>query len=323
MGVVALIVASCQHEKSIKRGKDRNGNQRMKCLACGKYFVVEGARPLGDMRISMKQATIALGMLLEGMSISSVERITGLHGDTIGSLILTAGERCQNLLNTKVQGVEVKDVEADEIWSFVGMKEKNRVSRGYSPEFGDSWTWIAIERETKLILAHHVGQRDNESCWSFLLKLKSAVGTGRFQITTDGLRAYTLNVPYAFGMQCHFAQLIKNYASSQEVTRYSPATITSIEKLPIFGEPEDDRISTSHIERFNLTLRMSSRRHTRLTNAHSKSLKHHVAMQSIVIAYYNFARKHETLKGQTPAMASKLTDHVWSIKELLEVAAEC
>jgi transposase-like protein/IS1 family transposase len=318
-----VIVASCQHENCIKRGKDRKGNQRMKCLVCGKYFVAEGARPLGDMRISMKQATIVLGMLLEGMSIRACERITGIHRDTIDNLILTVGERCQNFLNAKVRDVEVSDVQADEIWSFVGMKEKTRVSRGYSPEFGDSWTWIAIERNTKLILAHHVGQRDHESCWSFLLKLKNSIGKNHFQITTDGLRAYTLNVPYVFGMQVSFAQLIKNYESSQEATRYSPAKIISTEKLPIFGEPEEDRISTSHIERFNLTVRMSNRRHTRLTNAHSKSLRHHVAMQAIAMAHYNFCRKHETLKGQTPAMASKLTDKVWSITELLENAAEC
>jgi IS1 family transposase len=296
----------------------------MKCCQCGKYFLAPVAKPIGDMRISLKQATMALGMLLEGMSIRAVERITGLHCDTIGDLILTAGENCQKLLNSKVRGVEVKDVEADEIWSFIGCKEKTRVARGKLPvEFGDSWTWIAIERETKLILAHQVGQRDHETCWSFLLKLKSAVGTGRFQMTTDGLRNYTLNVPYVFGMQVHFAQLIKAYESSQEQTRYSPAKIISTERLPIFGEPEDDRISTSHIERFNLTMRMSCRRHTRLTNAHSKSLKHHIAMQAIVIAHYNFCRKHETLKGATPAMASKLTDSVWTINQLLENAAEC
>jgi transposase-like protein/IS1 family transposase len=323
MGVVAMIVANCQHENCIKRGKDRKGNQRMKCTDCGKFFVAESARPLGDMRISMKQATVVLGMLLEGMSIRACERITGIHRDTIDNLILTAGESCQNLLTAKVRGVEVKDVEADEIWSFVGMKEKTRVEGGHSPENGDSWTWLAIERETKLILSHHVGQRDNESCWSFLLKLKNAVGTGGFQMTTDGLRAYSLNVPYAFGMQVSFAQLIKSYESTQVQTRYSPARITGIEKLPIFGNCDEDRISTSHIERFNLTLRMSNRRHTRLTNAHSKSLKHHVAMQAIFVASYNFCRKHETLKGSTPAMASKLADKVWSIKELLENAAQC
>jgi IS1 family transposase len=295
----------------------------MKCNDCGKYYLAPIAKPIGEMRISMKQATIALGMLLEGMSIRAVERITGLHRDTVDNLILTVGENCQCLIDSKIQGVEVSDVQADEIWSFVGMKEKTRVLRGRSPEFGDSWTFLAIESNTKLILAHKVGQRDHETCWSFLLNLKRAVGTGRFQMTTDGLRAYTLNVPYVFGMQVQFAQLIKNYESTQEQTRYSPAKIINTEKLPIFGAPDDDRICTSHIERFNLTMRMTSRRHTRLTNAHSKSLKHHIAMQAIVVAFYNFCRKHEALKGATPAMASKLTDSVWTINQLLETAAEC
>ncbi len=122
-------------------------------------------------------------------------------------------------------------------------------------------------------------------------------------------------------MQVDFAQLIKTYSNTQETTRYSPATITGIEKLPIFGEPEEDRISTSHIERMNLSVRMQMRRFTRLTNGHSKSPRHHVAMQALYFAWYNFCRKHETLKGRTPAMASKLTDYAWTIKELLEQAA--
>ncbi len=235
---------------------------------------------------------------------------------------MLVGENCQRFLDAKVKGVEVKDLQLDEIWSFVGMKEKTRVARHYGPEFGDSWTFIGIERDTKLNLAHKVGQRDAETCWSFLLKLKSAVGQGRFQITTDGLRAYTNNVPFAFGMQVDFAQLIKVYSSAQETTRYSPAAIISTEKLPIFGTPEEDKISTSHIERFNLTVRMTLRRFTRLTNAHSKSLRHHTAMQALFVAWYNFARKHETLKGNTPAMASGLSDHVWTIKELIQRAAE-
>jgi len=316
-----MICIACQHEKSVRGGKDRKGNQRYLCNQCGKYFLAASDKPLGNMRISTKQAAIAIGLLVEGMSIRSVERVTELHRDTIDDLILTAGENCQRLLDSKIKGVEVKDVEADELWSFVGMKEKTRLARMRSQEFGDSWTFIAIERETKLILAHKVGLRDHETCWAFLLKLKSAIGNGHFQMTTDGLRSYTLNVPYVFGMQVSFAQLIKSYSSSQEQTRYSPATISGIEKLPIFGAPEEDRISTSFIERFNLTLRMSNRRHTRLTNAHSKSLKHHKAMQAIVFAHYNFCRKHETLKGNTPAMASKLADHVWTIRELVELAA--
>jgi IS1 family transposase len=294
----------------------------MMCNACGKYFLAPTVRPIGDMRIDVKDAATALGMLLEGMSIRAVERLTGLHRDTICDLVVTVGANCQRLLDSKIQGVEVDDVECDEIWSFIGCKEKTRLARGRAMEYGDSWTFYGIERETKLILAHLVGQRDHETCWSFLLKLKCAVGTGKFQLTTDGLRAYTLNVPYVFGMQVSFAQLIKTYASSQEVTRYSPAKIESIEKRPLFGDCDEDRISTSHIERFNLTLRMGCRRHTRLTNAHSKSHKHHVAMQAIFVAFYNFCRKHETLKGATPAMASKLTDEVWTIKQLLENAAQ-
>src|SRR5262249_10252064 len=156
------------------------------------------------------------------------------------------GENCERFLAETVKGVEVADVQLDEIWSFVGMKEKTRVIRHASPEFGDSWTWLAIERNTKLILAQHVGQRDAESCWSFLLKLKSAVGKGRFQVTSDGLGAYRNNVPFAFGMQVDFAQLIKVYGSTQETTRYSPAQIISSEKLPLFGTPDEDKIITSH-----------------------------------------------------------------------------
>jgi IS1 family transposase len=281
----------------------------MKCTQCGKYLLAPMVKPIGE-------------MILEGMSIRSTERLTGLHRDTICDLVLLAGENCQRLLDAKIKNVAASDIQLDEIWSFVGMKEKVRVARGYSAELGDSWTFIGIERDTKLILAHQVGHRDSNTCWTFLMKLKSAVGTGRFQLTTDGLKAYTNNVPYAFGMQVDFAQLIKTYESSQETTRYSPAKIISTEKLPIFGEPEEDRISTSHIERMNLSVRMQLRRFTRLTNGHSKSPKHHVAMQAIYFAWYNFCRKHETLKGATPAMASKLTDKVWTIKELLENAAD-
>jgi len=150
------------------------GNQRIRCTLCGKYMVESGPKPLGDMRISMKDACLALGMLLEGMSIRSVERLTGLHRDTIDNLILVVGDNCQRFLEETVQSVAAKDVQLDEIWSFVGMKEKTRVAKGHSAEVGDSWTFIAIDRDTKLILAHQVGQRDDSTCRRFLKRLNRA-----------------------------------------------------------------------------------------------------------------------------------------------------
>lgn len=312
----------CAHATKHKHGKDRKGNQRYKCALCGLTFVEESAKPLGEMRVSLKDATMALSLMLEGMSIRSVQRLTGLCRQTLADMIITVGDNCERLLEARVKAVPVKDVQLDEIWGFVGMKEKTRVARNYSTEYGDSWTFIGIERESKLILAYQTGQRDGETCCRLLEKLRAAT-SGRFQLTTDGLRAYTLNVPFVLGSQVDFAQLVKTYASTQEQTRYSPATIISAEKHPVFGNPDEDLICTSHIERMNLTVRMTLRRFTRLTNAHSKSLKHHAAMQAIFFAFYNFCRKHETLKYRTPAMASGLSDHVWTVKELLEKAAAC
>jgi transposase-like protein/IS1 family transposase len=317
-----MILAACQHDEAHKHGKDRKGNIRYKCVLCGKTFVKETVKPIGEMRIDVDRAASAIAMMLEGLSIRSIQRLTGLGRKTLCDLILVVGQNCQRLLDSKVRNVPVNDVQLDEIWGFVHCKEKTRVKKNYSTEVGDSWTFLAIERDTKLILAHQVGGRDSETCCELLHKLNAAT-SGRFQLTTDGLRAYTNNVPFVLGTRVDFAQLIKVYSHEQSETRYSPATIISAEKIPVFGNPDFKSISTSHIERFNLTLRMTMRRFTRLTNGHSKSQKHHRAAQAIFVAAYNFARKHETLKGNSPAMASGLANHVWSVKELLENAATC
>jgi IS1 family transposase len=272
------------------------------------------------MRISIDRAHLAINLLVEGMSVRAVERITNLHRDTICDLILTVGENCGRLLSRIVKAVPVDDVQCDEIWSFVGCKEKTKKKRGYTlNEIGDCWTFIAIERNTKLVLAHHVAKRDNTR--EFLDKLRLAV-TGRFQISTDGWGGYTNNIPFVFRNDADFGQLIKTYASQQEQTRYSPAMIIRAEKRAVFGSPDPDNICTSHIERLNLTLRMNLRRFTRLTNAHSKSWKHHEAMQNILFAWYNFSRVHASLDKKTPAMESGLTDAVWSIERLLTEAVE-
>jgi transposase-like protein/IS1 family transposase len=315
-----MISITCQHEKLSKHGKDRKGNQRWKCNRCGATVTRQMERPLGSMRIELSEATKVLGMLLEGMSIRACQRLTGMKIGTICDLIIHVGDNCGRLLETMVKGVHASFVEMDELWSFVGMKAKTAERKNLGPEVGDSWTWLAIDADSKLILSHAVGQRDESTCHRFLDRLNNAT-VGRLQVTSDGLGLYTHNVPYTLGSRVDFAQLIKCYSSSQEETRYSPAQIMKADKVARFGSPDMERVSTSYSERLNLSVRMHNRRFTRLTNAHSKSRDHHEAMINIFVAWYNFSRKHETLKKQTPAMSSGLTDHVWSIEELLKKAA--
>jgi IS1 family transposase/transposase-like protein len=314
-----MIVSACQHEETKKHGRDTKGNQRLRCKACGQTWIEKQDTGYGNLRITEKEAATVLGMLLEGMSVRSVERLTGFHRDTVCDLVLRVGENCERLMDS-IRDVEAKDVQVDEIWSFVGMKEKTRQARGYSPEFGDSWTFLGIDRNTKLVLAYAIGERDQSTTTAFLRKLDRATA-GRFQLSTDGLATYTNNVPFTFGERVDYAQLVKNYAASQSETRYSPATIINAEKKAVFGNPDWEKVCTSHIESFNQKYRMALRRFTRLTNAHSKSLTHHKAMQAIYLCYYNWCRKHDTLK-QTPAQASGLVEKQWTIRDLLENAAE-
>jgi IS1 family transposase len=276
--------------------------------------------PLGDMRISLEDATEVLGLLLEGMPIRGVERHTGICRDTICDLVLLVGENCQRFLAENVKGVAAKQIELDEIWDFVGMKKRTKERLGYISESGDAWTWLAIDGKSKLVLSHAVGLRDMSTCARFLTQLNEAT-VGDCQITSDGLPLYQ-NVPFYIGSRCSFAQLIKVYSASQEVTRYSLAQIIGIEKTVRFGNPDENLISTSYAERLNLSLRMHVRRYTRLTNGHSKSFRHHAAMTSLFVAWYNYCRKNAGAgKKYTPAMAAGLTGNVWTIKDLLTMAA--
>jgi len=317
----AMIAPACTHKNRTKHGKDRKGNQRWKCARCGQTFTSEQQRPLGDMRTDLDRAVIVLGMLLEGMSIRACERLTGMKRDTICDLVLTVGDNCQRYLETAIHNVPAETIELDEIWSFVRMKEKTRMATENTEDVGDSWTWLATDATTKLVLARAIGQRDEATCTRFLDQLNYAT-TGRCQVTSDGLRLYTHNVPYYLGSRCDFAQLVKQYAASPGEGRYSPASIISAEKTVRFGQPDEDKISTSHSERLNLSVRMHIRRWTRLTNAHSKSQAHHAAMMALFVAWYNYCRPNMALgKKVSPAMAAGLTEKVWSIQELLEAAA--
>jgi IS1 family transposase/transposase-like protein len=322
-----IAAVTCDHAHRTKHGKDRHGNQRWKCQNCNVTITCNNHnRPLGDMRIDFDTACRILGDLLEGMSIRACERRTGVAHRTICDLVLQVGEQCETWLIQNVKGVEAKYIEMDEIWGFVGMKQKTADKKNLSPEVaGDSWSWLAIDAESKVILGYAVGQRDEGTCLKFLNRVNCAT-VGHTQITSDGYKCYTSNVPYTFGNRADFAQLIKTYKSSQTETRYSPATIDRIEKKPVFGNPDESRISTSYSERFNLSVRMGVRRFTRLTNAHSKSHAHHNAMLALFIAFYNYCRPNLALKekgkpAKTPAMAAGLADTVWSLQELLERVA--
>lgn len=312
---------ACAHVDRKKHGKDRNGNQRWKCRMCGATFTSNEQRPLGDMRIGMDDAVKVLGMLLEGMSIRACERITGMKRDTICDLVLLVGQKCQAFLKDAIRDVPAKTIELDEIWSFVAMKARTKELLGRTGEVGDSWTWLAIDADSKMILAHTVGLRDESTCGQFLSDLNKATA-GRCQVTSDGLRAYTYSVPFAMGSRVDFAQLVKTFSASQSTVRYSPATITGVEKIVRAGQPDEEKISTSYIERFNLSMRMHLRRFTRLTNGHSKSAAHHEAAIALFVCWYNFCRSNMALgKKVSPAMAAGLAENLWDIETLLQNAA--
>lgn len=301
-------------------GKDRKGNQRYRCLSCSKTFTnqerVEGKY------LPMDKAVLCLNLLVEGNSLRSVERITGVTLHTLLDLLLLVGEKCERLLNDKIKDVPVRDVQCDEMWGFVGMKNKTlkrKTAAGTlnaTETLGDAYTFVAIERHTKLVLAWHLGRRTVRHTVDFTEKLYEAT-QGRFQLTTDGFAAYPDAVAYSLGTRVDFAQLIKVYSQPREGEhRYSPAEVVSAIPSPRWGNPIPERICTSHVERQNLTMRMMMRRLTRLTNAFSKKWENLRAALALHFAYYNFCRIHKTIRC-TPAMEAGITNTIWTLKDLL------
>ena len=312
----------CDHASHKKHGKDRDGNQRLRCKACGATWIVKAARPLGDMRIDLKEAVFALRLILEGMSIRATERLTGLNRNTLCDLVATVGDNCKRFLDKTMDKVPAKEIECDEIWGFIGMKEKTRERLGYGEAFGDCYTYVAMERNSKLVLTFLCGKRNSENTWEFINNLSFAT-SGRLQVSTDGYRPYQAAVPLVFNFEVDFAQIVKSFNGSSDndgSRRYSPANIVSTEKTQGCGNPDLNRATTSHSERLNRSIRMANRRMTRLTDAHSKKWENHEAMMGLYFAWYNFCRNHSTLKT-TPAVAAGLTDHAWAIEELLTAAA--
>jgi transposase-like protein/IS1 family transposase len=301
-----------------KAGRDRKGNQRYRCVQCRRRFQEERERPLGNMYLSEDKALLCLQMLLEGSSLRSVQRITGVHKNTLMTLLIIVGERCEPLMEKRIKAITVKDVEADEIWGFVGMKKMTKLSRGITdPQVGDAYTFVGIERKTKLVLAWHVGERGTVNTEAFTEKLNRAT-SGHFQMTTDSLATYPDAISYSLGTRVDCAQLIKVYGKNDHEgeQKYSPPEVVETTMKPIIGSPDPRRICTSIVERSNLSIRTSVRRLTRLTNGFSKKWENLKAMLALYFAYYNFCRIHSSIRC-TPAMESNITQHVWTLRELL------
>ena len=300
-------------------GKHRNGLQRFRCRQCSKTFTEPHENALDGMYTSIDQAEMVLRLLLEGNSVSSVQRITEVHHSTILKLLVLVGEKCERIMADKVRNVQVRDVECDEVWAFIGKKQK-RVRPEDDQNLGDAYTFVAIERNSKLVLNVALGKRDKATTDVFVEGLRQATSPSHFQITTDGFQPYVKAISDTLHDRVDFAQLIKVYrAASEGEARYSPAEVASVEVVPVMGQPDPERICTSIVERSNLSTRMGLRRFTRLTNAFSKKWENHWAAVIVWFTFYNFCRVHKSLRV-TPAMEAKITDHVWSVRELLEAA---
>lgn len=274
---------------------------------------------LGMNKLDTKTRAQILAMLCEGASMRSVSRLTDTSINTVSKLLVDAGRFCAGFHDAKVRGVKAKRVQVDEVWSFTAAKEKNVATMKAPVDgAGDTWTWTAIEADTKLLISHFVGGRDGECAKWFIEDMASRI-TNRIQLTSDGHKAYLEAVEGAFGADVDYAMLIKLYGNAPESFkgRYSPADCTGIKKTKIEGKPDEKHICTSYVERSNLTMRMANRRFTRLTNAFSKKFENHAHMVAIYAVWYNFLRIHKTLRV-TPAMAAGICDTVMTWEQIVE-----
>lgn len=270
-------------------------------------------------RLAKEDRARILHLLCEGQSIRAVTRLTGASKNTVVKLLIDAGRTCSAYQDRVLRNLKSKRVQVDEIWSFVYAKRDNVKNAKSAPEnAGDAWTWTAIDADTKLLISWFVGGRDTDSALYFLDDLKERLA-GRVQLTSDGWRAYQESVGTIFGDDVDYAMLVKIYGPSPEGEhRYSPPVCTGARKTMKIGMPVRKHVSTSFVERNNLTMRMHMRRFTRLTNAFSKKVENHAAAVSLHSMYYNFVRVHQTLKV-SPAMAAGVTDRLWEMTDLVEM----
>ena len=269
-------------------------------------------------KLPIEKRRLILNMLVEGSSMRAISRIADVSINTVSKLLVDAGQACIAIHNDTVQNVEASRIQCDEIWSFTYGKQKNVKAAKDAPEgAGDTWTWTALDSDSKLIVSYLVGGRDAEYAMEFMDDLRSRLAN-RVQLTTDGHRAYLEAVEGAFGADVDYAQLVKLYGAAPEgpQRRYSPAECVGARKRRVEGNPDIDHVSTSHVERQNLTMRMSMRRFTRLTNGFSKKLENHIHALALYFVHYNFCRIHKSLKT-SPAMAAGINDTLWSLDDVI------
>jgi IS1 family transposase len=271
-------------------------------------------------RMNTTRRAQVIRCLIEGNSINSTVRMTGVAKNTVLKLLVEIGAACSEYMDENMRNLTCKRLQADEAWSFCFAKAKNvKPSHfddgGYA---GDVWAWVAIDADTKLIPTWRLGNRDSATAKEFISDLAGRLAN-RVQLTTDGLKVYINAVIDAFGTDIDYSVLHKIYGADRpDAARYSPAQCIGCEKKSLIGKPDPDHISTSYIERQNLTMRMSMRRFTRLTNGFSKKMDNHAASVALYMMYYNFGRKHQTL-GTTPAVKAGVADHIWSVEEIIGV----
>jgi IS1 family transposase len=270
-------------------------------------------------QLSSEKRVQIVSALVEGCSIRSIVRMTGASKNTIAKLLVELGDACTDYLNKTLVNLNSQRIQCDEIWSFVGAKDKNvPEERKDERGIGSVWTWVAIDSDSKLICSWLVGRRTPDCAAEFIQDLAGRL-SNRVQLTTDGLKMYLTAVADGFGEDIDYAMLVKVYGNDLESnTRYSPAICTACKKEPKIGNPDAKHVSTSHIERQNLTMRMQMRRFTRLTNAFSKKIENHCAAIALHYMHYNFVRIHQTLRV-TPAMAAGVTDRLWAIEDIVSL----
>lgn len=255
--------------------------------------------------------------LCEGNSIRSTSRLCGCAINTVIKLLLEMGTACSAYQDRELRNLNSMVVQVDEIWSFVGCKQKNADQDKQAQGMGDVWTWTALDADSKLMITWLIGGRGEGYAQSFMFDLAERLNK-RIQISSDGHNAYKNAVKLAFGANVDYGQIIKEYGSDiYAEKRYSPAVCTSVTTKSVVGDPIESQISTSYVERSNLTIRMSNRRFTRLTNAFSKKIENHIAAFSLYAMHYNFCKKHGTVKT-SPAVAAGVTDHIWTVEEMIE-----